>query len=462
MTLSEIVLYAVLLLAFVGIAAGRLPHLRMNRAGIGLAAAAIVIALGALSMAEAFSAIDLGTIALLLSMMLVVANLRLSGFFTAASSRILAAARTPRQLLALVVLASGGLSAIFLNDTICIMLTPLVTEICVRSRRDPVPYLVALAASANVGSCATIVGNPQNMLIGAQSGIPFLSFFASLAPASLIGLAVCWLVIVIVIAFPGELRRGERILYVPSPTIDGARANKPLIAKSLVASALMLFLLLVGVPPPVAALAAAALLLITSRIEPARVFAEVDFSLLVFFSGLFIITRSVEDTSAFKFVLQRSSTLVGGGLGALALFSGVTAILSNLVSNVPAVMLLKPLVPLFADHNRAWLVLALASTFAGNLTLLGSVANLIVAEGARRSGIDLRFGAFLRAGLPITLLTLGIGTTWLLAYDEMDAHYVGPLDTAIERTEVEFFFHGYSFRIVMPRLLFEFCAVAHV
>ncbi len=394
------------------IAVGRVPRLRMNRATIALAAAALLVAMGAIGLEEAFRAIDLGTICLLLSMMLLVANLRLSGFFEAAGARILAAAKGPRQLLALIVLSSGLLAALFLNDTVCLMLTPLVAELALRSRRDPKPYLVALATAANVGSAATIVGNPQNMLVGAWSGIPFARFLLLLGPPSLIGLFVVYGMVTL--AFPEEFARGARLA---TPPAERVRTYGPLLVKSLAASALMLGLLFAGVQAALAALVAASLLLVTRRVNPERVFAEVDFSLLVFFSGLFIITKTVEGTGAFRLLVERSMPLVAGGKAAGGTFVGfaaLTTLVSNLVSNVPTVMLFKPLVAWFPDAERAWLILAAASTYAGNLTLLGSVANLIVAEGAKRSGIELSFGAYLKAGLPITLITTAIGTAWIL------------------------------------------------
>jgi len=407
--LKEITEYLIIVVSLVGIAVGSLPGLRTNRAGIALAAAALLLAVGAIAPESAAAAVDLSTIALLLAMMLIVANLRLAGFFTVAGARILAFARSPRQLLGLVVAASGLLSALFLNDTMCLMLTPLVAELARRSRRDPVPYLIAIAVSANIGSCATIIGNPQNMLIGAQSGLSFLGFFLRLAPPSFICLGLSW--IFVVSAFPAEFKRGEMLAHSPIPRY---RAYRPLVLKSFAAAALMLCLLLAGFPPAVASLAAAAILLVTRRVKPERVFAEVDFTLLVFFSGLFVITKTVEATGAFAWLFSRAQPLLGGG-GSIPLFrlSGLTAVFSNVISNVPAVMLERPLVALFPDAPRAWAMLALSSTFAGNLTLLGSVANLIVAEGARKSGIELSFGKYLRVGLPLTIVTLIIGSAWI-------------------------------------------------
>lgn len=408
--MKEIFTDSLIVLALAGIAIGRLPRLRMNRATIALFFAVLLVASGSIGLEEAAAAIDLGTICLLFAMMVIIANLRLSGFFSAASARVIAAARGPRELLALIVAASGFLAALFLNDTVCIMLTPLVVEVALRARRDPLPYLVGVATAANVGSCATIIGNPQNMLIGSASGISFSSFFLRLAPPSILGLAIVWAFIVI--AFPAEFRGRAPIERVHD---GGGRIYKPLLYKSLAASALMLGLLFAGVAAPLAGLIGAAILVFTRRVAPERIFAELDFSILVFFSGLFVITRTIEGTGAFAWCVAKASPLLSSGQGpaGLAAFSGLTTLFSNLISNVPTVMLFKPFVALFPDSQRAWLVLAMASTYAGNLTLLGSVANLIVAEGAKGRGVNLSFGAYLKAGLPITVATIALGTLWL-------------------------------------------------
>lgn len=406
--LHEIAVDILIFVCLFGIAVGRLPFLRMNRAALAFAGAAVLILAGALSPRQAFEAVDLEALALILAMMVVAANLRISGFFSWASERALLLARSPRGLLAAIVAVSGVFSALFLNDTMCLVLTPLAAELSLASRRDPVPYLVGVATAANVGSCATIIGNPQNMLIGSSSGISFGTFFLNLALPSAAGLFVCWAVIIL--AFPREFQRGQPL----STDVIRPRAaeNPALLRKSLAAAALMIAALAFGMATTTAALLAAAFLLVSRRTESERIFAEVDFSLLVFFAGLFMITRAIEGTALFRAAV--AAALPGASRSPWA-FSGASLVLSNLVSNVPAVMLLRPMIPSFPEPQKAWLLLALSSTFAGNLTLLGSVANLIVAEGAKRSGIDLSFGKYLRAGLPITLITAALGTAWLVA-----------------------------------------------
>lgn len=405
--LREIAVDTVIFVCLFGIAVGRLPFLRMNRAALAFAGAAVLIFVGALTPGQAFEAVDLEALALILAMMVVAANLRISGFFAWASERALLLARSPRGLLAAVIAVSGVFSALFLNDTMCLVLTPLVAELALSGRRDPIPYLVGVATAANVGSCATIIGNPQNMLIGSSSGIPFISFFLKLALPSLLGLAVCWAVIVL--AFRKEFRRGGSLYS--GAAVPRAAENPALLRKSVAAAALMVAALSAGMPTITAALLAAAFLLVSRRTESERIFGEVDFALLVFFAGLFIITRAIEGTGLFRSAVQ--AVLPAASRSPWA-FAGASLGLSNLVSNVPAVMLLRLMIPSFPNPEKAWLLLALSSTFAGNLTLLGSVANLIVAEGAKRRGIDLSFGRYLAAGLPITIITTALGTLWLI------------------------------------------------
>lgn len=406
-------IYVLIILAFIGIASGKFPRLVMNRASIALTAAVLLVVLGGLTAREALAAVDIETLALLLAMMIIVANLRVSGFFLIAGGRVLSIARSPRMLLAIVVMVAGLLSALFLNDTICLMFTPLVAEMARRSGRDGRPYLIALATSANAGSCATSIGNPQNMLIAAQSGIPFGTFVLALGLPSLFAMLLSYWTTVFM--FPFEFSGTKTIrpsAYHVSKNDEAAHAgvSPALMYKSLAAAGLLLVLLLAGVRTSLAALIAASFLLITRRVHPERIFAEVDFTLLVFFSGLFVLTAAVARTEAFSRAMQ---WLLPYLRRPGALFASSIVISSNLVSNVPAVMLLSPAARAMADPAPAWLMLAMASTFAGNLTLLGSVANLIVAEQGQRSGVHIGFMDYLKVGLPVTLLSVGIGTLWL-------------------------------------------------
>lgn len=402
--MNGVVWLFVIVMTLMGVAIGRYPWLRMNRATIALVGATALMALGAIPLEQAYQAIDMNTILLLFAMMIMNVNLRLAGFFQWVTAWVVRRARSPRQLLALMLATSGLLSALFLNDTIVLMFTPLVIEITMSLRRNPVPYLIGLVTAANIGSVATIVGNPQNMIIGLASGIAFIRFTASLLPAALVGLLLIWLVLVLLYRDEFASRTFQE------PPHLAVRIYRPLFQKSLLAGGVMLVAFLSGMPIPLAALIAASLLLITRRVKPRRVFAEIDGSLLVFFASLFIVTKAIETTGFADDLFHLMRPVAERGVAPLAL---VSVVLSNLVSNVPAVLLFRPLIPQFPNPMQAWLTLALATTFAGNLTLLGSVANLIVAETARMRGVQLRFMEYLRAGVPITLLSLVVGVLWL-------------------------------------------------
>lgn len=388
----------------VGVALGRYPVLRMNRATIALVGAVGLVLLGAIRLEEAYAAVDLDTIVLLFAMMILNANLRIAGFFHLIGSNLVRWAHSPRRLLWSIIFASGILSALFLNDTIVLMFTPLVLEVTLALKRHPLPYLIALATAANIGSVATITGNPQNMLIGMSSGISYLEFSAALAPVALGGLVICGLVVQVVYRseFSGDLSQ-----TVPR---ERRRTYRPLLLKSILATAGMLAAFVAGVPIPLAALSAAAFLLVTRRLKPGRVFREVDWGLLVFFSGLFVVTGAIETSGLSTALFEVLRPIVGGGIPQLA---GAAVVLSNVISNVPAVLLFRPVMAGLEDPQQSWLVLAMATTLAGNLTLLGSVANLIVAEIAQSAGVPVRFGEYLRAGVPITLLSLLLGVLWL-------------------------------------------------
>jgi Na+/H+ antiporter NhaD/arsenite permease-like protein len=284
------------------------------------------------------------------------------------------------------------------------MMTPLVLELALALRRNPLPYLVALVTAANVGSVAAITGNPQNMLVGISSGISFVQFTLALTPVALAGLVVIWVVMIAVYRaeFAPVVLAGERAIP--------PQEYRPLLRKSIVATGLMLVGLVAGAPIPLAALVAAAMLLISRRRDPEKVFEEIDWGLLVFFASLFVVTGAIETSGLGEKLFAWLRPWADGGPAKL---TAVSLVLSNLVSNVPAVMLFRPVVPTLAEPHTAWLTLAMATTLAGNLTLLGSVANLIVAEIARRRGVHLSFVEYLKAGTPIAIVTLMLGVAWL-------------------------------------------------
>jgi Na+/H+ antiporter NhaD/arsenite permease-like protein len=391
--------------AYVGLSLGRLPPFRVDRTGVAIIGAVAMVVTGALDWDGAVASVDTSTLALLFGMMIVAAYLRLSGFFGLVTTWAIQRARTPVAVLAAVVAAAGVLSALFVNDVICLVLAPLVIDITRRLGLPPVPYLIALATAANVGSVATLTGNPQNMLVGSFSGISYRAFLLREAPVAVAGLvcvlAVIWLV------YRKQL----------PPALAPARAqlashlsvHYPLMIKTMLAVGAMLVAFLAGVPIALVAIVGAAGTLLTRRVKPDKVYREVDWKLLVLFTGLFVLTGGVERAGLADAVLRSP---LAAGLERPLLVTAVTALLSNVVSNVPAVLLFKPIVPSLADPQGTWLLVAMASTLAGNLTILGSVANLIVVEVARGAGLRIGFAEYCRVGVPLTLLTLLLG--WLL------------------------------------------------
>nr|WP_201280314.1 anion transporter [Hassalia byssoidea] len=397
-------IYSVLGLTYLGLALGSLPGLRMNRATIALVGSAFLIALGVVTLHEAWEAIDAKTIVFLLSMMVVNANLAYAGFFPQALSVLLSFTRSPLGVLIALTFGSGILSAIFLNDTIALIFTPLTLSLTQALGLNPIPYLLAVAGATNIGSVATLSGNPQNILIGSFSGIGYLEFLRALSPVAVIGLIIqiglLWLL------YPEV--RSRSVPQVSLQACDNlfttkTRIFKPLYQKTLIITTGLLIAFVAGLPLTESALVAASLLLITRRVKPQRILKKVDWNLLVMFSGLFILTRVTQKLN----LLQPFTHAINSAVGLL----GVTAILSNLISNVPAVLLLQPLIS--KDDTHSWLLLAAGSTLAGNLTLFGSVANLIVAEAANELGYKLTFWEHLRFGAPLTVCTLFLVYLWV-------------------------------------------------
>ncbi len=336
--------------------------------------------------------------------MIMNANFRLSGFFFLITKKISKYARTPRQLLGILIFSSGLLSTLFLNDTIVLVFTPIILEIIRTLKRNPVPYLIALAAAANVGSVGTLIGNPQNILIGTSAGISFIEFSLYLIPVALMGLLATWIILVVVFRKEFTNETFDDII------LPKYRLHREIMRKSIISATLMLCALVAGVPTSAAAMGAASLLLITRRLKAERVFAEIDWSLLVFFSGLFIVTKSIETLGISTGLMDLLKINSGNEIIDLTIISVLS---SNIISNVPAVLLLKPGIAFYSNPKIAWLTLAMATTFAGNLTLLGSVANLIVAESAKKRGVLLGFKEYLKGGIPITIVSLFIGILWL-------------------------------------------------
>src|SRR5579875_541683 len=397
--------WLIFLASYLVFAIGRLPGTKIDRPAMAVIGAVCMFAFGVLGPPEAVACIDFTTLVLLFSMMLIVASLHLAGFFewiTGLAIEHLSAG----QLQPGVIFVSGILSAFLVNDIVCLVMAPLVLGLCHRMRLRPLPYLLALATGSNIGSTATITGNPQNILIGSISGIDYRDFLAHLGPVAVAGLFVDWALLHWI-----HLRNGNGEEPAPPAETGPSLMREPEMhfGRPVAISLGVLAGFLLGFPPALVAAIGGALLLVQRRLAPKNIYGDVDWSLLMLFLGLFLVIGGAEQAGITRELLGAAETL---NLQNHVIFTAVVTLLSNLVSNVPAVMLLKGLVPQFHNPHHAWLLLAMSSTLAGNITITGSVANIIVVEKAR--GVThIGFLEYMKIGVPVTLVTLAIGLAWL-------------------------------------------------
>ncbi len=395
----------VFVVVYLGMLLGNIPGLALDRTGIAVVGAMILIVGGAVSVHEAWGMIDVGTMAVLFGLMLVSAQLRLGGFYAATARGMDRGGPGPLGLLALLVVTAGGLSALLSNDIVCLGMAPVVLEVAHRRKLDPVPYLLTLMLAANTGSAATLIGNPQNILIGERMGLSFTRYLLDGGVPALIGLAMVWAAVAW--TWRDRLERDPatwRPAAFTSPELDRGAVTKGLLVLTVV---VVLFLL--GTPDRgVIALGAGAVLLINRDIASRRLLQLVDWNLLLLFIGLFVVTETLIGSGT----AARGLAALGAwgiDLASPAGLAAVTVAASNLFSNVPAVMLLLPGIE---DGNSA-VILALISTFSGNLLLIGSIANIIVASAAQRSGIVFDWWEHARVGVPLTLGLCVMALGWL-------------------------------------------------
>jgi Na+/H+ antiporter NhaD/arsenite permease-like protein len=405
---------AVFAVVYLGMFLGGLPRLKLDRSGVALLGAIAVIGLSGLPVEDAARSVDLPTIVLLFAFMVVSAQMRLGGFYGAVTRQVGALPLSRNGLLAALIVVSGALSAVFSNDIICLAMTPVVARLCLQRGMNPLPFLIGLACAANIGSAATLIGNPQNMLIGSVLQLPFGGYVRQAAPPVLISLLLLWLWL----AFgPGaRTASAPETAGLPFAAVAGAPPEEPefdawqTTKGLLVAVALMLIFLFTDWSRDVAALVGAGVLLLSRRLHSSHVLGLIDWPLLLLFMGLFVVNHAFETTGLAAQAVAWLGTQ-GVHLAEPGPLLVVSAVLSNLVSNVPAVMLLLP--HLGGSGGQAGVMLALVTTFAGNLLLVGSIANLIVADLARQQGIVIDWKRHAITGIPVTLLTLAVVWGWM-------------------------------------------------
>ena len=405
---KEIVATVIFAITYVLISGRQLKILPLNRPAAALLGAVLMVSTGVMTPERAYHAVNYDTLVLLLGMMLISAYLYLAHFFEWAADVVLKFSHTPQRLLLFLTLISGILSALLVNDTICLMLTPLVVAVIRRGKLPLLPFLIALATSANIGSVATLVGNPQNMIIGHFSRIPFSEFARSLAPAALVGLAINFGIVSFGFR---KVLRAAAISREPHPI---QKLDRGLFAIVCIVFVSIFLCFLAGLNLAWTALAGAALVMVLARRDTHEVLKLVDWHLLVFFAALFVVVEGLSDTGLPDAIYRHLQPMFGAHATPQAWnLSWFSVAGSNIFSNVPFVLVAGKWIQHFADPALMWKVLALATTFAGNLTIIGSVANMIVVESAREH-LEIGFWDYTRFGIPITILTTVAGTCVLL------------------------------------------------
>ena len=404
----EVVAIAIFAVTYLLISGRRLKVLPLNRPAAALLGAVLMVACGVMTPEQAYRAVDYNTLVLLLGMSLLSAYFYLAGFFDWAADWVLEVGKTPERLLLYLILTSGALSALLVNDTVCFMFTPLVVAVVVRGKLPLLPYLLALAMSANIGSVCTLVGNPQNMIIGQLSKLSFVRFSASLLPVAAVGLGIQFAVLRF------GFREALRGAVIPTADTRARQLDKGLLRITLAALVLVFIGFVVGLNLSWTALGGGALVMVLARRDTHEVLKLVDWHLLLFFAALFVVVEGLNSTGLPDQIFAGLRGLFGTSPGAQAWnFAWFSALGSNVFSNVPFVLVAGKWIDSFAQPELLWKVMALSTTFAGNLTILGSVANVIVVESARRH-VEVRFWDYARFGIPVTVLTTIVGMVILL------------------------------------------------
>ena len=410
MTTTAIIIFVI---TFLGIIYTRLPKVNIDRSSAAFFGSIAMILFGVLTFEEAIRAIDFNTIALLLGMMIVIAVLEIDGFFTFIAEKTISLSKTRNQLLIIIIFVTGIASAFLVNDAVVLLFTPVIIQICRSAKLNAVPYLIAEILASNVGSTMTITGNPQNILIGMQSGIHYSKFLLHLLPISIIGMIL--IVIIIKLFFSKEFRNGSYLQFQGNDFSYNFKSMK---------ISVPLFLLIIAgfflshsfeLSIPMIALVGASLILILGKIKPSKVIKEVDWVLLLFFAGLFIVVQGIEKVGVLDQFIE--NTPVSNNLEGLVSLHALSLVLSQIVSNVPYTILMLPILK-SASSDLLWLSLASAATLAGNATIIGAVANIIVIEVAKKYEIEIGFWQFFKVGIIITLITLLISI--LILYLQMN------------------------------------------
>ncbi|MBV8651951.1 MAG: anion transporter [Alphaproteobacteria bacterium] len=406
------IIILVFVLTYVGMAAGRLPWLQVDRTGIALLGVILLLATEALTLDDVGANIDMPTLVLLFALMIISAQFAAAGFYDKCARWITEAPGRPTVLLALTVAVCGGLSALLANDIVIFALVPLLI-VGVRARGlDPRPFVIALAAATNAGSAATIIGNPQNILIGEIGNLSFSTFLVACGVPAVVSLVLVFGVIWLV--WHRRMTDPEPAAPIDIPTVPTHPHDRNQTIKGLVAMLALIGLFMTSLPREIGALVIAALLLANRKFTSRTMIASVDWPLLLLFACLFGVTGALADTGI---PWTGISALQEWGLlpDSLFILTPLTLLMSNTIGNVPSVILLMQIWP--NPPKGALYGLALLSTLSGNLLLVGSLANLMVVERAATFGVRLSFAEHAKVGIPVTILSIAFAVIWLAYMD---------------------------------------------
>jgi Na+/H+ antiporter NhaD/arsenite permease-like protein len=402
----------IFVLTYIGIIFTRLPKINIDRPSAAFFGAVAMIVFGVLSLKEAVEAIDYNTIALLLGMMIIISTLQIDGFFSLIAYKTISFSKNQTKLLFIIVFITGIASAFLVNDAVVLIFTPVVIMICKSSKLNPIPYLIAVILASNVGSVMTITGNPQNMLIGINSEISYGRFLLHLLPISIIGLLL--IVVVIRLLYPSMFRSKQSITIDTHDFEFNYSSMKTSVPVFILVIFLFFFSNVLNLSIPVIALAGGSLILIFGKIKPSQIIKQVDWVLLLFFAALFIVVEGIQKTGLLNDLVSRYP--LTDDINGINIIHGISLFGSQIVSNVPLTIVMLPFMKA-AHSDFLWLALASASTLAGNATIIGAMANLIVIESAAKQQIKIKFWEFLKAGIIVTLLTMVLSV--LILYAEM-------------------------------------------
>lgn len=389
----------IFIITYIGIIFTRLPKVNIDRPSAAFTGAVAMIVFGVVGFDEAIRAIDFNTITLLLGMMIIVSTLKLEGFFSFIASKTISYSSSRVKLLTIIVFVTGVASAFLVNDAVVLLFTPIIISITRKTNLNPVPYLIAEILSSNIGSAMTITGNPQNMLIGISSNISYVDFLIKLLPISILGMII--IVFVLRVFYRKHFKDNSPLVFESDYQYDFKKMRVSVFIFLLVVLGFFLGKIL-SLSIPIIALTEASLILLLGRAKPSLVIKDIDWVLLLFFASLFILVSSIQSLGLLDSFINIELT---ENLSSIVGLHSLSLIMSQILSNVPYTVLMVPLMEVLNNENL-WLSLASSATLAGNATIIGAMANLIVIESSEKEGVKISFWEFFKVGIITTIITL--------------------------------------------------------